>query len=438
MTMNLSPYLRAFARPRAWLMLALGFSSGLPLLLVFGTLSAWLRTAGIDIEIIGLFSYLGLAYSLKFLWAPVVDAYDPPLLGRWLGRRRGWMVAAQLLVAMGLVAAALGDPARALLPTVIAAALVALGGATQDIVVDAWRIEVSPEDELGLMTAIYQLGYRFGIIAAGAGALTIADAAGWSGAYAAMAGLMVVGMAAAILAPAPAQAAPARPGFGGLWAPVADMLGRADLRLWLALAMIALYRVPDFAAGVMANPLYIDLGFTLTQVAAISKLYGVWISILGAFAGGLAVAVIGIRWSVLIGAVTASGSNLAFSWLALTGLPRLDAPRTDLLTAAISIDNFAGGFAGTALIAYMSAMTGKRFAASQYALLSSLYALPGKLVGGVSGYAVAALGYAHFFALTAAIGLPVVLLCLAVGTPPKPDEAPAAGEPDAVPLGGRA
>lgn len=412
--MSVLPTLRAFAEPRAWLMLALGFSSGLPLLLVAGTLSAWLRRAGISLEEIGLFSYVLLAYSFKFVWAPVVDAYDPPLLGRLVGRRRGWMLVAQAGVAAGLLMLAATDPAASLWPVVAAAGLVAFAAATQDIVVDAWRIEASPEEGQGLMVAVYQLGYRFGIIAAGAGALSLADLGGWGLAYAVMAALMGIGMLAALLAPSAGPVATAAPRLADLWAPVADLVGRADARLWLALLLIALYRVPDFAAGIMANPLYVDLGFTNSEIAAISKLYGVWISILGAFAGGLAVASLGLRWSVIVGAAAAAASNLMFSWLAVSG------HRLDLLTLAISVDNFAGGFAGTALIAYMSAMTGKRFAASQYALLSSLYALPGKLVGGVSGFLVAALGYQHFFTLTAAFGIPVVVLCLIVGAPPKP------------------
>lgn len=410
---------RHLADVRVALILALGFSAGLPLLLVFGTLSVWLRESGVPVTTIGLFSWLALAYSLKFLWAPIVDAFDVPVLSRLLGRRRAWMMLSQAIVAAGLVGVGLSDPATTLAMTAAFTFIVAFGSATQDVVVDGWRIDAAPLSMQGIMAAAYQLGYRIALICAGAGALYIAEFVDWRAAYASMAVLMSVGVIATLKAPVVDRgpgsvAAPRRPRFDfreAVWAPVADLYRRNGRLLVPILALVALYRLPDFVAGVMANPLYIDVGFNKAQIASVSKLYGVWVGMVGAFVGGLLVPKIGLRSTLLIGAAIGAGSNLMFSWLAHEGA------RMELLVAAISIDNFAGSFAGTALIAYMSGLTGAGFAATQYALLSSLYALPGKLVGGVSGFIVAAYGYATFFSLTAAVGIPVVLLCLWVTRP---------------------
>jgi MFS transporter, PAT family, beta-lactamase induction signal transducer AmpG len=409
---------RLLADPRVALILALGYSSGLPLLLVFGTLSAWLRESGVPVTTIGLFSYLALAYSFKFVWAPVVDAFDVPVLSRLLGRRRAWMLTAQSLVAVGLLGVGLTNPATSIAATAVFAFLVAFGSATQDVVVDGFRIDVAPTSQQGVLAAAYQLGYRLALLCAGAGALYIAEYASWHAAYFAMAALMVVGMTATFLAPVVDKAPEAEPAAGpraptpkfsfaeAVIAPLRDLFRRKGLLLIGILTLVALYRLPDFVAGVMANPFYIDLGFSKIDIANVSKLYGVWVGMVGAFAGGFAVAKLGLRLSLLIGAVLGAGSNLMFTWLAMEGA------KLPYLVAAISVDNFAGSFAGSALIAYMSGLTAPGFAATQYALLSSLYALPGKLVGGISGFVVQAYGYATFFAMTAAVGIPVVILCL--------------------------
>ncbi len=393
---------------RLAVMLLLGFSAGLPLLLVFGTLSAWLREAGISRTDIGLLSYVALAYSFKFVWAPVIDAVDPPILGRLFGRRRGWMILSQIGIACGLIGLSLGDPKAALMPMVFCALATAFFGATQDVVIDGWRIDAAPASRQGLMSAAYQLGYRFALIASGAGALYIAEYVNWRAAYLAMAALMSVGIGASLLALLPGETTRRErlSVHQAVVEPFADILRRKGLLTIAILLLVGLYRLPDFVAGVMANPLYIDTGFSKVDIANVSKLYGVWIGILGAIAGGIAVSRIGLWWTLLIGAAIAAGSNVMFALLAQAG------PRLDMLTLAISIDNFAGSFAGTALIAYMSSLTSASFAATQYALLSSLYALPGKLVGGTSGIVVDAYGYAPFFVGTALIGVPVVILCL--------------------------
>ncbi len=400
--------------PRHALMLAFGFSSGLPFLLVFGTLSAWLREAGVSLTEIGFLSWVALAYSFKFVWAPVIDRVDLPILAAVMGRRRAWMLAAQILVAAGLTGIAFGDPANRIGMTVAAAVLVAFASATQDVVIDGWRINAAPTSRQGMLAALYQLGYRLALICSGAGALYIAEFVGWRSAYLAMAALTLVGMSANLLAP-PDKAAADAPRKGAVFSfveavvePFRDLIARKGALVVLILALVALYRLPDFVAGVMANPLYIDTGFSKADIAGVSKLYGVWIGILGAFVGGVAVTRIGLMPCLLIGGIIAAGSNLAFAGLAVSG------PKIQVLILCISIDNFAGGFAGTALIAYMSGLTAPALAATQYALLSSLYALPGKFVGGASGVMVEAFGYPTFFTITASVGLPVALLCLLV------------------------
>ena len=409
------------ADPRLALMLALGFSSGLPYLLVFSTMSAWLREAGIARTEIGFLSYVALAYSLKFLWAPIIDRRDVPLLSRF-GRRRAWMLLSQLGVAIGLIGIAFGNPSHSVAWTVACAFFVAFSSATQDVVVDGWRIGAAPTERQGMMSASYQLGYRIALLSAGAGALYIADFAGWKAAYTSMAVLMAVGIAASMLAPHPPESEPGAPRepFVKLYAePIADLLRRNGAMIVPILALVAIYRVPDFVSGVMANPLYIDLGFSKTAIATVTKVYGVWIGIGGVFAGGIAVLRLGLMPALLIGGIAAASSHLAFAWLALAG------GRLDLLTLAIGVESFASGFAGTALIAFMSSLTSPAYAAAQYALLSSLYALPGKLVGGLSGLMVDSFGYPLFFVITSVIGVPVALLCLYVwhGTLAAPPQA---------------
>jgi PAT family beta-lactamase induction signal transducer AmpG len=395
---------------RIGLMLPLGFSSGLPFLLVFSTLSAWLREAGISRTEIGMLSWVALAYSFKFLWAPIVDRYDVPALSRLLGRRRGWMALSQLMTAAGLIGIASSDPQTNLSLTIVSALLVAFAAATQDVVIDGWRIDAASTERQGMMAASLQLGYRLALICAGAGALYIAEFVNWRSAYLAMAALMGIGLVGTLLAPRldEGTARTRVPFVQAIIEPLSDLFQRKGMMLVPILALIACFRLPDFVAGVMANPLYIDLGFSKADIANVSKLYGVWIGIIGAFAGGLALTRLGLWWTLLIGAFIAASSNLMFAWLALEGA------RLDLLILSISIDNFASGFAGSALIAYMSGLTSPGLAAAQYALLSSLYALPGKLIGGASGAVVDAYGYPLLFTATASIGIPLVILCLVV------------------------
>lgn len=457
--------LAVYLEYRTVIMLLLGFASGLPFLLVFSTLSAWLREAGISRTDIGLMSYVGLAYTIKFLWAPVIDHIRLPFLDRLLGKRRAWMVLAQLVAAAALLGLALSEPSVSLTPVVLFALVLAFASATQDISIDAWRIEAASDEKQGAMAAVYQLGYRIALIASGAGALYIAEGVSWSMAYFTTALLMGVGIAAALLAPrvteseAPAigeetvqhfvhrfhvQGRAARIVawlYRAVVAPFLDFFRRYGWWSLLLLALIGLYRVPDFVMGVMANPLYIDLGFELSTIATVVKLYGIWMTIAGALIGGIVTARLGVLPSLLLGAIAATGTNLIFVWLVLRGADPA------ALAVTISIENFSGGFAGTCLIAYMSSLVNHNFAATQYALFSSAFALPGKLIGGQSGVMVDAFsaspsfvrpimemaphltaqtaGYVPFFITTALMGVPALLLILVViFFQPKPEPIP--------------
>jgi PAT family beta-lactamase induction signal transducer AmpG len=430
MTARKSPPLaEIFRDPRLALMLALGFSSGLPFLLIFSTQSAWLREAGVSHTAIGLTSYAALAFSFKFAWAPLIDEYDPPFTGAWLGRRRGWMILAQLGVAAGLFGLAFGTPKESLAWNIGFAFLTAFAAASQDVTIDGWRIDAAPAERQGMMAAVYQLGYRLAMLCAGAGALYIADFVNWRAAYFSMAALTFVGIAGCLLSPRLDRSRDShgpreKPSFAVSFVePLTDLFRRYGSAFVVILVLVAIYRLPDFVSGVMANPLYIDLGFSKSDIATVSKLFGVWIGMGGAFAGGFCVVRLGLTPSLIIGGAAASASHLTLAWLAASGA------KLDLLTASVSVESFASGFAGAALIAFMSSLVSPAFAATQYALLSSLYALPGKLIGGLSGAMVEAFGYPRFFIATATIGIPVVALTLVVWQmQARKAPAPAAGE----------
>ncbi|MEB1530736.1 AmpG family muropeptide MFS transporter [Xanthomonas sp. WHRI 7945] len=412
-------------------MLLLGFSSGLPLYLVGNTLGFWMRKEGADLSTIGFLSWVGLAYSLKFLWAPIVDKTDVPVLGR-LGRRRGWMLLSQIVVAVGLVGMALIQPKGGNLLFLglawehivvfgVMAILVAFAASTQDIVIDAWRIEIADNSEqLGLLTSSSALGYRTALLVTDALILMIAARVGWQVSYEVMAALMAVGVAAVLMARevAAVQAQTARLWtprglFDAVLGPFVAFFREHRSAAILILLSISVYRLADFVMGPMANPFYVDLGLSEDIVGAVRGSVGLVATFFGIAAAGL----VSVRWGVLAallaGAVLGPCSNLAFAWLAYDGA---DLPR---FATAMAIDNFANGFAGTALIAYMSSLTSIGYTATQYALLSSFYAMPGKALKGFSGWSVQTLaqgrtlleGYALFFIGTALMAIPVVILC---------------------------
>jgi PAT family beta-lactamase induction signal transducer AmpG len=468
--------LAVYTERASLVMIALGFAAALPYFLIFDTLSAWFRAAGLSLDVIGFFSLVTLISSFKFLWAPFIDRTRVPLLTAWLGHRRSWMLVCQALIIFGLWLIAGSDPTVSLGRIALFAFIVGFSSATQDIAIDAWRIEAAEQSKQGAMAAAYQWGYRIGMIVAGAVPLLLAGSYGWNLSYAVMAALMLIGILAVLAAPpeathrirpietagiAPAPLRDAvewivrlgvlatgalilgsglsanpgvlsrvlaavgasgagdaalaawagdrrvwvhlaaviagiviiviatlplpgtrtRPGvylYSALGDPLRDFFARYQSAGGLILALICLYRIPDFVLNIM-NPFYLDLGYTLTEIAEVRKLFGVWMTMLGVFVGGLAVARYGLMRAMVIGAFAGPLSNLLFIWLAFQG------HNLWALFAAIGLDNVAGGFAGTCLIAYMSSLTSVGFTATQYALFSSLYAIPGRLIASQSG-----------------------------------------------------
>ena len=468
--------LGVYGERAALVMVALGFSAGLPYFLIFDTLSAWLRASGLSLEVIGFFSLVTLVSSFKFLWAPFIDRGQVPILTRWLGHRRSWMLVCQGMIMLGLWLLAASNPSRSLGTIAVFAVLVGFSSATQDIAIDAWRIEAAETSKQGAMAAAYQWGYRVAIIVAGAVPLLLAQKYGWNFAYALMAALMTIGVLAVLAAPLEQRHAirpihtegiPPAPlrdvvewlvrlavvaggalvlgsglaGNGGVMGSVLGALGAANARsavlaawsssarVWvqvgavvagfaviilaalplphvrtrpgvylssalvdplrdffaryrssgtLILALICLYRLPDFVLNIM-NPFYLDLGYSLVEIAEVRKIFGIAMTMLGVFLGGVAVARFGLLRAMVIGALAGPVSNLLFIWLALQG------HNLFALFAAIGLDNVAGGFAGTCLIAYMSSLPSVGFTATQYALFSSLYSIPGRLVASQSG-----------------------------------------------------
>jgi len=397
-----------------------GFSGGLPFPLVYATLTYWLNESGIEKSTISTFAWIGFAYALKFLWSPLVDRLHLPVLTTMLGRRRSWLLFSQVLIAASLVALSTIDPSQAITGFALVALAVAISSATQDMAIDAYRIECAPEEMQGLLAASYQYGYRIAMIVGGAGALYVADFMSWTIAYKAMAVFMGIGMLTTMLAkepPVPEGASVDQrifdDGFlrwfvNSVVGPFVDFFRRYG---WFALTMllfIALYRISDYVLGILANPFYDDIGFTKSQVASVAKLYGLWIALLGIAGGGVAIAKLGPARSLILSATLIAVTNLFFVYLASVG------PDLLALTITISFDNFAQGFSGTVFIAYLSSLTNISFTATQYALFSSLSVFVGKLIAGFSGHVQEMLGYEGFFLYAAATGIPSIILAVIV------------------------
>ncbi|MEY4734148.1 MAG: hypothetical protein RLZZ464_2214 [Pseudomonadota bacterium] len=413
--------LRLYLQPASWRMLLLGFSAGLPLLLVLGTLSFRLREAGIDRSTIGHLSWVGLAYGVKWMWAPLVDRLPIPWLTARLGRRRSWLLFSQAVIMAGLVGMALNDPSQLLGPLVACALAVAFASATQDIALDAYRIESAEVNAQAALAATYQTGYRLAMIWAGAGVLWIAaraqgaETAGyvqaaWQTAYLVMALSLLPGMLMVLNSPEPVPAPmkPARNATewlqGAVIDPFADFWRRYRWQAVLVLSLIAVYRISDVVMGIMANPFYVDMGYTKDEVAAVTKVYGVVMTLVGAFVGGVLSARWGVMRILMLGAVLSAASNVLFAWLSGVGHD------VTALIWVVSADNLASGIASAAFVAYLSSLTNISYSATQYALLSSMMLLLPKFIAGFSGDFVNAHGYATFFQATAWMGLPVLIL----------------------------
>lgn len=413
--------LSVYRQPAAVRMLLLGFSSGLPLLLVFGTLSFWMREAGVDLKTIGFMSWAGLCWAFKWVWAPLVDTVPIPVLTARLGRRRAWLIVAQISVMLALSAMAVTDPTQHLSQMALLAVATAFFGATQDVALDAYRIESGQAEQQAAFAATYQMGYRIAMIWSGAGALAIAawaqnaGQAGWTVAYGVMAASMLVGIVTVIMSPEPVQQRPVqhRRGFRQWFyqaacVPFVEFFRRFGVTALVILLLIATYRISDVVMGVMANPFYADLGFSKEEVAAVSKVFGVLMTLLGAFIGGAVALRLGVIRTLFVGALLSAGTNLLFALLASRGHDMA------FLVLTVSADNLAGGLASAAFVAYLSGLTNVAYSATQYALFSSVMLVLPKFLAGFSGAAVQSMGYASFFTATACLGVPVLLLVLAV------------------------
>lgn len=408
----------------------LGFSSGLPLMLVFGVLSFWLREAGVSRSEIGYFSWVALAYAIKWLWSPLADHMRIPFLHHRLGRRRSWLLLSQLAVIFAIVAMAATDPQQQLGLMAGFAVALAVASATQDINIDAFRIESAPEQLQAALAAAYLTGYRLAMILASAGTLWLAalfstdqeyDLAGWQRAYLVMAVCMVPGFLVTLLSQEPAsQLQPHQNSTGSRlqqalsWlqqavvAPFTDFFRRYKWQALLILALIACYRLTDIVMGVMANAFYVDMGYSKEEVASISKVYGVIMTLVGAALGGVLINRFGILRILFIGALLSACTNLLFAALSHIGYDLV------WLSVIISADNLSAGIATSAFIAYLSSLVNLAFTATQYAMFSSLMLLLPKFVGGFSGEWTEVLGYGPFFTFTAILGIPALVLILLI------------------------
>jgi PAT family beta-lactamase induction signal transducer AmpG len=423
--------LATYAQPRVLAMLFLGFSAGLPLLLVFGTLSGWLAREGVDKSTIGHISWVALLYGLKFIWSPLVDHLKLPLLNRLFGQRRSWMLLAQTGIVCGLLLMAGSNPQLQLSILVYSALLVAFSSATQDIAIDAWRIEAMPVETQGAMAATYQTGYRLGMLLAGGGAFTMAHYYSWSLAYTVLAMCMVIGIITTLLISEPEHVISRNTWkqeekviaflersahlprslreiyawiTGAIICPFTEFFVRNGKYALLILLFIGLFRISDITMGIMANPLYVDIGYSDLQIGLVTKTIGPIITILGAIFGGMLVIRYGVMPILLLGAILVMTTNLLFALLAILPADTL------YLSVVIGADNLSGGLAGSAFIAYLSGLTNRAYTATQYALFSSLMLLPAKFIGGFSGDVVDAFGFVSFFIYTALLGIPAIIL----------------------------
>lgn len=424
-----------YTRKKTLVLSLLGFSAGLPFLLVFSTLTAWLRDEGVERTAIGFFAWVGLTYSIKVFWAPVVDRLQLPLLQGLLGQRRSWILLGQFGIAAGLALMSLMNPQDSLVPIALAALLVAFSSSTQDVALDAFRIESAPDEEQGALSASYIFGYRLALLVSGAGALYLADIHSWSVAYLGMASLVGICILATLWADEPAHRTAQeqrrmdaqmvdhvmgrpmrldqRPAWqrhllGAVICPFLEFIRRFGPFAFVLLLFIAVFRLSDIAMGVMANPFYLDLGYSKSEIASVAKLFGFFMTIAGSALCGVLVLRYGLLRPLMLGAVMVASTNLLFALLA--GIQGECPPALVWLALVISADNLSGGIASTAFVAYLSSLTHRSYTATQYALFSSLMTLPGKFLSGFSGWVVDTSGYPQFFVIAAALGIPAILL----------------------------
>ena len=428
---------RVYLQPNMLAMLFLGFSAGLPLYLVFFTLSYWLSKEGIELSTIGKVSWVTLFYGLKFTWAPLVDRLPIPIVTSSLGQRRSWMLVAQIGVIVGLFLLGSTNPQENFTLVVLFAILIAFSSATQDIAIDAWRIESAPDNQQGAMAGTYQLGYRLGLLLAGGGAFTLANFYGWNFSYMAMGLAMIIGVITTLVISEPnrqigektwkqekavknflsnSSNMPANLRkiiawfIGAVICPFTEFFMRSGLFGLTILLFIASFKLSEIAMGVMAGPFYEAAGYTELQVGLVSKTFGIFVTIVGALLGGVLVMRYSITKVLVLAGVLIVTTNMVFAWLATQD------PETMLLALVITADNLSGGIAGTAFIAYLSSLTNRLYTATQYALFTSVMVLPAKFLGGFSGQIAESIGWVNFFLYAGSLGIPAIFLALYVGT----------------------
>ena len=394
-------------------MAGLGFTSGLPYMLIFSTLSIWLRDAGIDLTIIGFFAWISLTYSLKFLWSPLVDRYSVPIF-QYFGSRKSWIILMQILIFIFLVCLSRADPTRDISYLATFAILIALAGSFQDIAIDAFRIELANIEEQGNLAAYYQFGYRAAILTATSFALIYAENYSWSSAYFLMAVLMLLGLIALLITPERANHEKKELSFFENFSePIKDFVKRFNLfAASILLLIIATYRLTDIVMGPMANPFYIDMGFSLTEIGSVVKIVALVASIIGLFLGGILIKNFGLYKSLLFGAFAVMISNVFFSIVAISE------PNLNLLSIIVFTDSFSAGVVGTVNIAFLTSLVSKKFTATQYALLTSFMMLPGKIFSGFSGVLAdyfqsitnLEVGWMIFFIFTSILAIPAIIL----------------------------
>ncbi len=427
----------AYLTPRMLIILAMGFASGLPLLLTGATLSYWLSKLGVDKTTIGLFASVGTPYTLKFLWSPIIDQVPLPVLTRLLGRRRSWLLPLQVLLAVSIFVMGQVDPAVEPWTTALIAVIVAFLSASQDIVIDAYRIEFLPEDEQGNGAGATQIGYRLGLLLAGAGAIGLSDFFSWPVVFAVLAAAMLLAAALTLFVPEPKVSVQHGKRDYVQWVkesvidPFTDFMSR---RGWVIILLFVLfYKFGDALGGTMANPFYVEMGYSGLEIASISKIWGVWMTMVGVVIGGIAVARWGVFRALLIGGILQAVTNFAFAYVAVRGTEYglcakqalaadpnavvstvCAAYRHDLpaLAIAITADNIAGGAAGTALVAYLSGLCNVAFTATQYALLTSFMAQGRTWLSSGSGWLADHTDWFTFWSLTAFLAVPGLLLLL--------------------------
>jgi len=389
-------------------MLGLGFSSGIPYQLVYYTQSDWWTQAGVAIGVIGLLGELAIAYQLKFLWAPFLDDYSPPLVGRWLGKRRGWIVVAQLGCMLSLAGVAFGDPGHFLAWTAACTLSLGVFGATQDAAIDGWRINAAPQGKQALMNGFSEIGYRFGTLASGAAALSLGQHVGWRASYLVMAALLLMGASCAWLAPeTELERHPPGPRPGLLetaWTPLQDLVTRLGRFALPVLALIAGFRLPGYLTSAMSMPLFKHLQYSEDHIALVTKTFGFFIGIAATMFSAWLVRRIGILRSLFIGTAAASASHLSLAWLSVHGVEFW------AFCVAVSVEGFAYVFAQMVLITFMSLIVSREHATAQFALLTSLCAFLGHQFAAGSGLVVERVGFTNFFVLSALVGVPVAML----------------------------